>query len=209
MNTLAQTTFRAATVNDCPTAARLMQLASDGVCDYIWSLQQDEFPGLSRLEVGAKQYATAEGNYSYRSCLMAFTTDDQGQEQAQGMMMAYQISPASTESEVTSEEIPEEMLGIEVLTPYMLAQPNSWYICALAVFPQYQGQGLGTQFLALAAAQAHEQGLPHLSLLCFEQNVGALRLYQRHGFGIVDRAHVVPHPLIHHTGDILLMTKPV
>lgn len=209
MNTFTQTTFRAATVRDCAMLARLMQIASDGVCDYIWSLQQAEFPGRSLLEIGAKRYAEGEGNFSYRNSTMAFTIDDQHQEQVQGMMMAFAIPPAER-SPTTSEPQPDELApGMEVLQPYSLEQPNSWYICALAVFPQYRGQGIGSRFLDLAADQARDRDLPSLSLLCFEQNVGALRLYKRRGFRILDRAAVVPHPLIHHTGDVLLMTKPV
>jgi ribosomal protein S18 acetylase RimI-like enzyme len=63
--------------------------------------------------------------------------------------------------------------------------------------------------LAIAHQQAAERNIQQLSLLCFEQNIGALRFYQRNGFQEIDRAKVVPHPLIHHTGDILLMTAPV
>jgi ribosomal protein S18 acetylase RimI-like enzyme len=48
-----------------------------------------------------------------------------------------------------------------------------------------------------------------LSLLVFEQNTGAVKLYEREGFHEVDRAAVVPHPLIYHTGDVILMTAPV
>jgi hypothetical protein len=32
-----------------------------------------------------------------------------------------------------------------------------------------------------------------------------VRLYEREGFREVDRAPVVPHPLIRHTGDVILM----
>jgi GNAT superfamily N-acetyltransferase len=212
MNTQLKTHFRPATRSDCPTLARLMQIAADGVCDYIWSLQQAEFPDLTLLEIGAKRYAEGEGNFSYRTCVMAFGDEDRGptgkRSRAQGMMMAFAIPPA--DSAPSSAPDPEAVTPeMAVLAPYELEQPNSWYVCALAVFPAYRGQGIGTQFLDLAADQARSQGLPELSLLCFEQNVGAFKLYQRHGFQVIERTPVVPHPLIRHTGDLLLMTKPV
>lgn len=209
MNTQVKTILREATVEDCPTAARLMQIAADGVCDYIWSLQQSELPALTPLEIGARHYAEGEGNFSYRHCTIASNRNEQGKEQVQGMIMAFAIPPAnqSATSPKDKPELPPS--AMEILAPYAMEQPNSWYICALAVFPEYQGRGIGTQLLSLAATQARSRGLPLLSLLCFEQNIGALSLYQRQGFQVIDRAAVVPHPLIHHTGDVLLMTKHV
>ncbi|MBD3886341.1 N-acetyltransferase [Phormidium tenue FACHB-886] len=97
----------------------------------------------------------------------------------------------------------------DVLAPYSLEAPGTWYVCALALFPEFRGQGIGTQFLQLAHQQAAERGFSELSLLCFEQNAGALKFYQRNGFEIIDRASIIPHPLIDHTGNILLMTAPV
>jgi len=201
-------TFRDATVDDCPAIARLMQIASEGVCDYVWSLQQAEFPNLPLVEIGAKRYAQGEGNFSYRNCVMAVNDNAKAETPVQGLMMTFAIPPpdAAATTDPSEDEISPEMA---VLVPYRLEQPNSWYICALAVFEPYRGQGIGTQFLELAAEQARSRGMSQLSLLCFEQNSGALRLYQRHGFQVVARAEVVPHPLIHPTGDVLLMTKTV
>jgi len=45
-----------------------------------------------------------------------------------------------------------------------------------------------------------------VSLLVFERNEGAVELYRRHGFEIVDRSPVVPHEAIRYTGEVLLMT---
>ena len=63
--------------------------------------------------------------------------------------------------------------------------------------------------MEVANAQALERGYSNLSLVVFEQNTGALKLYQRLGYSVVDRAPIVPHPLIHYTGDALLMIRPV
>jgi ribosomal protein S18 acetylase RimI-like enzyme len=46
-------------------------------------------------------------------------------------------------------------------------------------------------------------------LLVFEQNEGAVELYRRNGFRVVDRAPVVPHESIRYTGEVLLMTATV
>lgn len=45
--------------------------------------------------------------------------------------------------------------------------------------------------------------------IAFEQNEGSVRLYRRPGYRVARRAPVVPHPLIHYTGDALLMVADV
>ncbi|HEY9695937.1 MAG TPA: GNAT family N-acetyltransferase [Trichocoleus sp.] len=125
-------------------------------------------------------------------------------------LFTYLQSTSTTETKIEQPtRILAEPSEPDVLAPYNLEAPGTWYICALALFPEFRGRGIGTQFLQLAHQQAAERGFSELSLLCFEQNIGALKLYQRNGFKEIDRTPVVPHPLIHYTGDILLMTAPV
>ena len=67
--------------------------------------------------------------------------------------------------------------------------------------------GIGTKFLKIAESKAKELNLPQLSLIVFEGNTGAKKLYERHGFRVTDREPIVPHELIRHTGYALLMVK--
>ena len=60
-----------------------------------------------------------------------------------------------------------------------------------------------------ARERAQSLRLRELSLLCFAGNTGARRLYERAGFVVVDWRPVMPHPMIRHTGDVLLMQAPV
>ena len=98
----------------------------------------------------------------------------------------------------------------DILTPYReLEVPDSYHICEMALLPQYQSQGLGTRFFEIAKGLARERNCQELSLQVFEQNAGAVQLYERLGFKEIDRRPVVPHELIRYTGDVLLMTAPV
>jgi ribosomal protein S18 acetylase RimI-like enzyme len=93
-----------------------------------------------------------------------------------------------------------------VLRPFAeLELPDSLYIAGLAVSPTFRGQGLGSRLLGAARREARAWGIRQLSLLCFEQNEAARRLYERSGFRVVDRRRIVPHPLIRHRGNVLLM----
>jgi len=48
----------------------------------------------------------------------------------------------------------------------------------MAVFDGYRGKGIGTKFLEVAEKNAIERQLPQLRLIVFEQNEGALKLYE-------------------------------
>ena len=97
-----------------------------------------------------------------------------------------------------------------ILIPYeKLEEDNSFYICGVAVYGQYRGKGAGTAFMDIAEIKAGELGLKKLSLIVFEQNTGAKKLYKNLGYSEVAREQVVPHPMIHYTGDAILMVKNI
>ncbi len=190
-----ETPFRPATIKDCYDIARLFKIASGGVAEYTWTKMQADYPGLSPLRIGERRYASDNTAFSYRNSIVASHDD-----QVMGVLVTFAIA-----AEVDGpSESPDP-----ILAPYSLEAPGSWYICAMAFFPEFRGQGLGTKLLAIARDQAQEREFNELSLLVFEQNTGAVRLYGRNGFKTVERAAVVPHPLIRYTGDVLLMTAAV
>jgi ribosomal protein S18 acetylase RimI-like enzyme len=61
----------------------------------------------------------------------------------------------------------------------------------------------------LANEQAKENGYTTLSLVAFEQNKGAVNLYDKLGYSVVDQAPIVPHSLIRYEGIALLMVRSV
>jgi ribosomal protein S18 acetylase RimI-like enzyme len=192
----AGVTFRGATAEDSLRIAELFSISSDGVVDYVWTILAPEYPGLEPVEIGAVRYASEEGNFSYTNCVLAELDGE-----VIGQLCTYPVE-ASTEE-------PEEPLD-PIIEPYArLEIPDTLYVSSLALFEGFRGMGLGTEMLSLARDQAKGRGLDALSLLVFEQNSGAVKLYKREGFHEVDRAAVVPHPLINHTGDVILMTAPV
>lgn len=181
---------RPATKADCGAIARLYSISSDGVADYIWT--QLARPGEDILDVGRRRYEREDTLFSYRNCTVV---DVDGK--VAGMLVAFpmHVDPDATETD-------------PVLAPYSeLEEDNSYYICGMALFPEYRGQGIGTELLALAEAHARDKGFDKLSLIVFEQNAGAKKLYERSGYREVQRAAIHPHPLIHYTGDAILMVK--
>jgi ribosomal protein S18 acetylase RimI-like enzyme len=194
-NFLDRVTFRTARKDDCRSIAQLYRISSDGVADYVWTTLAR--PGEDILDVGEKRYSGEDTNFSYKNCMIA----ESGGEVA-GMLAVFPMpEPDKNVSHSASDP---------VLTPYSkLELYNSYYIAGMAVYPEYRGKGIGTKLLKIAEEKALGLGLPQLSLIVFEQNEGAKRLYERHGFYEIMREKVVPHELIHHTGDAILMVKDI
>jgi len=168
-------------------------MASSGVADYIWTgLAQ---PGEDLIDTGARRYRRENTDFSYQNVTVAVT----GGEIA-GMVAAYAIGPrrvADAEHDIDP-----------VLLPYArLEQPDSLYIAGMAVFPRFRGAGIGTRLIDAVVERGRVAGTPELSLIVFEENSGARRLYERRGFREIARERIVPHPLIACRGDALLMTR--
>ncbi|MEX1317556.1 MAG: GNAT family N-acetyltransferase [Synechococcaceae cyanobacterium] len=187
----AHLSSRRANREDCRVIAELFSISSDGVADYIWT--KLAAPGEDILEVGRRRYEREDASLSYRNCTLACRG-----EEILGMLVAF---PMHVDPSAEPETDP-------VLAPYSsLEVDDSYYVCGVAVFPPYRGQGIGTQLMKLAESQATARGYRRLSLIVFEGNPGARRLYDRLGYREVARAGIVPHPLIHVEGDAVLMVK--
>ena len=102
-----------------------------------------------------------------------------------------------------SEEIEQD----PVLRPYAeLEDPGSLYISGIAVDAGWRGCGIGTALLEHAKSDARRRALNRISLICFEANEGALKLYLRHRFEVIERRAIVAHRDLHYSaGDALLM----
>lgn len=75
---------------------------------------------------------------------------------------------------------------------HQYASEPHWFLLAIGVEPSQQGRGLGSQLLAPMLARADAERMPCWLDTHEEKNV---RLYQRHGFEISERAEVPGHPL--------------
>ncbi|HYQ73120.1 MAG TPA: N-acetyltransferase [Gammaproteobacteria bacterium] len=189
--------FRAAQPADARAIAELVDISSDGVARIEWVEEARQASGTDPLDIGARVYADGNGDYSYRNCVIA---EDAGK--VAGMLLTFAMPPADPLHKAAAPPFD----GSDVFAPYKyLEAPETWYICGVALYPDYRGRGIGSKLLEVARSQGSEQGFGQLSLVAFEQNRGAVRLYRRLGYREIARAPIVPHPLIRCTGDALLM----
>jgi ribosomal protein S18 acetylase RimI-like enzyme len=187
-----QCLVRPARKSECRRIAELYRISSDGIADYIWTKLSR--PGEDILDVGRRRYEREGTLFSYENCKLV-----ELEGSVVGMLVAFPM------------EVDEEYEETDpVLAPYsVLEEDRSYYICGMAVDEQHRGRGIGTMLLEDAERTGERLGFAKLSLIVFEQNDRARRLYARHGYVETRRHAVVPHPLIHYTGDALLMVKSV
>lgn len=182
--------LRPASPADARKIAELFSIASDGVSDYIWS--KSAAPDEDLLDVGEQRYENQDTSFGFQSATMVCVGDE-----VAGMLLAFPM-------QINKDYIEPD----PVLAPMAkLEESDSHYICAMAVFDKYRGAGIGSRLLSEAEDQCRMHGLRKLSLIVFEENSGARRLYERSGFVETDRAAIVPHPLIRMEGDALLMVR--
>lgn len=189
--------YRAAQASDSRFIAEMIDISSDGIALIEWTEAAQKSGGQTALDIGAEIYASGEGDYSYKSCYVAEVSGERV-----GMLLSFPMharDPADVASAPPFD-------GTDVFAPYKyLEAPDTWYICGVAVLPAYRAHGIGTRLLEIAQEQARQQGYDRLSLVVFEENTAAIRLYRRLGYETVKRAPIVPHPLIRCSGDALLM----
>lgn len=192
--------IRPATPEDAREIAKLIEISSDGVAVIEWQ-EQAQKEHCDALDIGENTYRQDEGNYSWRNAVVV----EKNREVA-GMLLAFGM-PDGPIRDTTNRPSNDAK---NVFAPYIyLEEPNSWYICGIAFYPEHRGQGLGSQLMQLAEEQAKQHGFKKLSLVAFEQNEGSVRLYRRLGYEVVDEAPVIAHPLIHYSGKALLMVKMI
>jgi GNAT superfamily N-acetyltransferase len=187
---MTKVTIRPARAEDSATIAQLFLISSDGLAEYIWSKVAES--GESPLEAGTRRYAREGVAFSYQNCVLA---EDDGT--VIGMAHSFPMD-ADPEAE-------------PVLRPYAeLEDYGSLYLSGVALFAEHRGRGIGTRLMAAVDERARALSRPRVSLLCFERNEGAMRLYRRLGFKELARRPVVPHPLLHYSdGDAVLLAKAV
>ena len=150
-------------------------------------------PGDNLLDVGQKRYERRNTAFSYENCVVA-DLDGHG---VIAVLLAFEM----TGDNDYVEEDP-------VLKPFwLLEEPDSYYIAGIAVDASYRQLGIARMLMQMAEDTCRKMSLGKLSLICFEANAIALGFYQRLGYREVMRKPVVPHPLIHYTGDALLLVK--
>ena len=167
------------------------------------ALYQDLVPGKTVEELVARRFSFENSTKSYRHCWVAEIEGD-----VAGDLHAYPFDAmaADTGDPIISEERYAVLAPFDYLDPVAV---GSFHINILAVYPEFRGRGVGSMLLDHAKHLAKSKGFDRLSLAVFEENSGAVRLYQRHGFKEAARHPASRHPAVIYGGDLLMMVAGV
>ena len=190
------TEIRRATADDIPHLARFQIKAYGG---YNEILYDGLVPGQSTESLVQPQFARPNTTPFYENHWIA-TCDGQ----VAGGIHAF---PMEDMAEFPRDPlVPEERHALsEECLPHLPA-PGTYYVHALAVYPEFRRKGIASTLLSLGRKHAAEKGFAECSLYVFAENVRAVALYKKHGFKEAGRYSVTEHPLLYHPGDMLLMT---
>ncbi|MBC8268086.1 MAG: N-acetyltransferase [Rhodospirillaceae bacterium] len=195
---MSNPTPRKATPDDALALAELMDQAGEGIPSWLWA--QDAQGGETALDVGIARARRSEGSFSYTN---ASVLEDAGQ--VAGMLLGY-LQPADIDVEKELEGVPDFLVPLVELE---CLAPGTFYINALAVYPHHRSKGYGSLLMAEAERRALELATGTLSIMVFEGNEGAVRLYKRLGFEFAAERQVVKHVSTVHTGRELLLTRTI
>ena len=184
--------IRNANRSDAMDLAHLVNMAGYGLAYHLWSEMAKS--GQDPWDVGRQRAGREEGSFAWTNAQIA----EMDGAVAAGIV-SYDIGlepeaiePGTSEAIAALIELENQVLG-------------SFYINVLAVYPEFQGKGLGRKLLRSVQDQA--QGKAQ-SLIVDRSNTGALGLYQSEGFYIKDSRPVGPTPWNDKADDWLLMVKP-
>jgi ribosomal protein S18 acetylase RimI-like enzyme len=191
--TNSDSAFRRATLADVVDLAKLVEFASEGLALCLWT--QLAGPGGDPWQVGRKRVSSETEGISYRHALIAERAG-----KTIGVLIGYPLpeKPAPVENSLPALLVP--------LHELMNLAPGTWYVHALAAYPEDRGCGVGTALL-LKADELAAAGTSGLSLIVSDTNTGARRLYERNGFREAARRRMVRHGWQHPGTDWVLLTK--
>ena len=162
--------FRAATPEDAPAMAELVNMAGEGLPFHLWTqlAQTDESPWY----VGRERARRESGGFSYRNTVL---------REEDGTVVACLIGYPITDEPDPSvyDDMPAMFVPLQQLEDMA---SGTWYVNVLAVYPDYRRKGYGTEFLALAERLALYESKNEMSVIVADNNLGARRLYESYGY---------------------------
>ena len=187
--------YRHGEKKDCAKLAELINIASDGVVEYLF---HGLVPGMTPVQVIAINLENDNYPHSYKSAIVATDKND-----IVGMALSY---PSSY------HKISDEMRGffpadrLEHFSAFYSSRvENTWFLDALCVVESHRRSGIGGKLISFTKEKAVANGYNALSLIVFADNATAIPVYNRTGFEIVRKVGLRGNEFIKHEYGCLLM----
>lgn len=187
-------TFRPAGQHDAAHLVLFAEMATRRLTSHLWG--HIAAPGQSSLEIGRNIIRNDEPHFThFRNWRVA---EDGGN--VVGALNGYSI----VESTSPSAPVPKAAVPLNELKALAI---GTWYLSAIAVYPEHQGNGHGKALLMEAQSLAQAAGMNHLTLMVGSFNAKAFTLYQDFGFRERNRRPFITFPGSDEHGAWILMIK--
>ena len=187
--------YRSAEKEDSSKLAELINIASDGVVEYLF---HDLVPGMTHVQVVAHNLENDNYPHSYKSAIVASEETD-----VVGMALSYPSSYHIITDEMRSF-FPDGR--IEHLRDFYSSRVDaSWFLDALCVIEGHRRRGIGEKLISLTKKKAIKNGFNVLSLIVFADNTLAIPLYERTGFKVAKKVELRRNKFINHEKGCFLM----
>jgi len=183
--------YRPAVKGDARDLARLINYAGEGVPVHFWNkikpADQDVW------DFGAGRAARDEGAFSYRNAIVA-TVDGA----VVGCAIRYVIHAAADPADY--DAMPPMFVPMQQLEDLAV---GTEYLNVLAVDPEFRGRGIGTRLCGTAEVDRTRDQ----TLIAFDSNAGAIKLYKSLGFEIEATRPMVKEDWDGEGENLLLMRR--
>ena len=187
-------TLRPADQHDCAHLVLFADMATRRLTSYLWGHMAA--PGQSSSEVGRNVIRNDEGHFTHFRNWRVAEDDDK----LIGALNGYVISEPSSFPAPTLE-------AVKPLNELKEMAAGTWYISAVAIYPEHQGSGFGKSLLAEAENLARAANKDRLTLMVGSFNARAYGLYQKTGFKEWARRSFTAFPGSDEPGEWILMVK--
>jgi ribosomal protein S18 acetylase RimI-like enzyme len=183
--------IRRAEKTDAAFLMPLVNRASEGLATHIWGTLAE--PGQSAESIGLARIQSEDATISY---VNAWIAEIDGR--SLGCLIAYQ-----------KPEKPEELVSnvSPLFEPLMMLEREAYgtgYVFVLSTIAEARGLGIGSSFLAFAEKYRGPRGM---SLIVADNNTGARRLYERHGYSVTATRPMIKNGWDSEGENWLLMIK--
>jgi len=181
---------RPATADDAEASTQLIYITMGSMADYL--LGGDD--AAAAKNIISRLFQRQKNRYSHQYTDLAIINGE-----VAGLLLSYSgkvlksLNFPMVESMFTVNELPETLQFFYRSLPLMNIKEvaaDEYFINNVAVFPKFQGHGVGKFLMHLAEKQTKESGLNKCALTVEIENSRTVGLYQHLGYQIVDTVKV-------------------
>lgn len=178
--------IRSAIADDAEASTQLIYMTMGSMADYLLGGDDD----VAAKSIISRLFRRDKNRYSYQYTHLATISGE-----VAGLLISYSgtalksLNFPMVESIFAVNKLPETLRFFYRSLPLMCMKEvaaDEYFINNVAVFPKYQGCGVGEFLMSLAEKRAKESGINTCALTVEIKNSRAVRWYQHLGYQIVD-----------------------